>query len=766
VNCTAKVFILTGEWADRDGQLSVTYYGRSPKLGPVEITFENVKSCFLIPRSAEIPELNCKFERKIVDLKSFTGAAVDALYFSSHQDARTCSDRIRQAGVQVFEADIKPHERFLMEHFIHGQMAVQGEAQKQGKLVKFVNPKIRPCEVNTNFRIASIDIECGVESDRLYSIACDMSGAGEDKDICFMLGDARETRLGNLEIYPSEQSVLNAFMEWFQEEDPDIIIGWHVIGFDLMYLERKCDSFYMDLNISRNSRKPFLNSPPAGGHYATISGRIVLDGPPCMRDNGYKFENFSLETVSQSLIGEGKIIKTAKEDKIAEIEDFFENDKDMLGKYNIQDCVLVTKVFNHVDMIRLMTSRVKTSGLLLPSIGISNLVLDHLYLPRLHRLGYCAPAPSDGARQPGGTDSEVMFNPGIYDNVCHFSLKNIIPSLISSFRIDPLAKAANAEGESISSPGLMQFSRDTHVLPGWLDEISKVLSGEESFFSKATSVTLRQVLDAMKSPTNRFYSFDLTAALEESIAWILNVCKEYLESEGYVLCSASTKNLYIQMKPQDASTARDQGALLASRVSRFISEKAAQDYKVELKISVTCEEYLSSIVIPAKVGHSKEVVEDIRYAATIEGETRLCGLKISGADWTKVTGIFQKGLYETLFSEESLDEWMKNFVGELKDGQYNDHLIYTKKLLKKVDEYTGNVPPHVKAARMLEKPGKVVKYMMSTRGPVPAEHNPNDIDFQHYIDKQLGPIADTYLSLKGQKFENLFKAQQLSLFDF
>ena len=766
MECTAKVFLLTGEWSDRDGQLSITYYGRSPKLGPVEIIFENIKSSFLIPRNAEIPELNSKFDRKSIELKTFGGDAVDSLYFATHQDARNAADRIRQAGVQVFEADIKPHERFLMEHFINAQMAVQGEAQKKGKLVSFVNPKIQPCEVNTHFRVASVDIECGVASGRLYSIACEMSGAGAAKSICFMLGDSRETRPGDLEIYPSEQGVLNAFLEWFQEEDPDIIIGWHVIGFDLMYLEKKCDSFYMDLNISRNGRKPFLNSPPSGGHYATISGRIVLDGPPCMRDSGYRFENYSLETVSQALIGEGKIITTAKEDKIAEIEDFFENDKDMLGKYNIQDCVLVTKVFDHVDMIRVMTGRSKTSGVLLPSIGISNLAFDHLYLPRLHRLGYCAPAQSDGSRQSTTSDSSLLFNSGIYDNACHFSWENVIPSLMSAFRIDPLAKICSGSGETINTPGLMQFSKDVHVLPSWLDEISAVLSKEESFFTKSATITLRQILDAMKSPTNRFYSYDLTAALEESVSWLINSCKEYLESEAYVLCGASTKNLYVQMKPQDASTARDQGALLATRLSRHLAEKANEDYGIDLKLSLTCCEYMNSLVIPAKVSYSKESVEDIRFAAVVDGQARLCGLRISGADWTRVTAIFQQGLYETLFSEENLDEWMKAFVADLKEGKYNDDLVYSKKLLKKVDEYTGSIPPHVKAARMLENPGKVVRYIMTSRGPVPAEHEPSDIDYQHYMDKQLGPVADTYLSLKGQKFENLFKAQQLSLFDF
>ena len=273
-------------------------------------------------------------------------------------------------------------------------------------------------------------------------------------------------------------------------------------------------------------------------------------------------------------------------------------------------------------------------------------------------------------------------------------------------------------------------------------------------------------MDAMKSPANRFYSFDLTAALEETVSWLLKTCREYLESEGYVLSCARTKNLYVQMKPQEATTALDQGALLVKRIARAVEEKAENDYGVKPEISLICREHFKSVIIPSKVAYTKEPVDDIRYAAYSGEEVLLNGLKVSGADWTGVTSVFQEGLYTALFKDENIDEWMKNFVTELKDGKYNADLVYSRKLVKKVDEYTGNIPPHVKAARLMEKPGKIIRYLMTARGPVPEEMNPNDIDYQHYIDKQLGPVADVYLELKGQKFENLFKAQQLSLFDF
>ncbi|MCH2206943.1 MAG: hypothetical protein MK132_13885 [Lentisphaerales bacterium] len=778
MKCTAKVFLLTSEWSDTEGQTILTYYGRSPKLGAVEIIINNFKCSFMIPSSAELPELNCKFNRKSPSLQSINGEKVDSLVFHSYNDARAAADKLKLAGIQTFEADIKPNERFLMEHFINGQMAIQGEAVKKDKLISFTNPAVKPCEVNTELRIASFDIECSVpqtggrltteemaKHGQLYSIACHMSGAGIEKEICFMLGEKRETRPDNLEIYPTEQGVLNAFMEWFRDEDPDIVIGWHVIGFDLMYLEAKCESFYTDLDISRNGSKPYFNSPTGGGNYATISGRVVLDGPPCMRDAGYSFDDFKLETVAQELLGEGKIITASKEEKIAEIEDFFANDKDMLSKYNIQDCVLVTKVFNYVNMLEFMIGRVKTSGLLMPNLQIYNAAFDHIYIPRLHRLGYVAPAPPDSRASTNQESNQVNSNPGIYENVCQFELSFLQESLMNAFCIDPIARLAN-DKDTVNTPSLMSFSRKTNVLSNFLAELKSAGLEDESPFTKAVHSTSNAIITAMRSGNNRFYSYDLLAALDDCVRWFIITAKKFLEQEGYITCAVSIHNLYIQMKSQESSSVFDHAELLSSRLQEHIQTKAKEDFSINLNLSLKCKSHYEKFIIPKVDSFTKQYVKDIRFAATENGNTILHGLKISGADWTAVTSTLQTKMYEAEFKGENLEEWMKGFVEELKSGTYDDELVFSKKLLKKVSEYSGSLPPHVKAAKLLPNPGKLIKFFFTTRGPVPTELNPNDIDYQYYLDKQLAPIADSLLTLKGLHFENLFKAQQLNLFDF
>jgi len=100
----------------------------------------------------------------------------------------------------------------------------------------------------------------------------------------------------------------------------------------------------------------------------------------------------------------------------------------------------------------------------------------------------------------------------------------------------------------------------------------------------------------------------------------------------------------------------------------------------------------------------------------------------------------------------------------VKNGEFDDKLVYRKRLRKDVADYTKNIPQHVKAARMLGETSGTVYYVITKRGPVPIELKHNDIDYKHYIEKQLKPIADSVLSLLGKSFDTIVESDQLRFF--
>ena len=127
-------------------------------------------------------------------------------------------------------------------------------------------------------------------------------------------------------------------------------------------------------------------------------------------------------------------------------------------------------------------------------------------------------------------------------------------------------------------------------------------------------------------------------------------------------------------------------------------------------------------------------------------------------DWTEMSKIFQRGLFERLFrgtTAETLSAYVRDFVSELNGGRHDDHLVYRKALRKDVSEYTATTPPHVKAARLLGgRVRGVIEYVITTGGPEPIAIRRSPIDYAHYVEKQVRPIAEQVLPHLGIDFDS------------
>jgi len=129
---------------------------------------------------------------------------------------------------------------------------------------------------------------------------------------------------------------------------------------------------------------------------------------------------------------------------------------------------------------------------------------------------------------------------------------------------------------------------------------------------------------------------------------------------------------------------------------------------------------------------------------------------------------FQYELFRRIFYHEKIETWLKDFVKKLKNHEFDEDLVYKKRLTKPASAYHKTVPPHVKAARQLpEKEQENVRriaYFMTFRGPVPIQLPHDDIDYNHYVEKQLKPIADSILNFVGKSFDGIVEGEQLTLF--
>jgi len=82
---------------------------------------------------------------------------------------------------------------------------------------------------------------------------------------------------------------------------------------------------------------------------------------------------------------------------------------------------------------------------------------------------------------------------------------------------------------------------------------------------------------------------------------------------------------------------------------------------------------------------------------------------------------------------------------------------------KPLSEYKKTTPPHVKAARQLDNlESTKIEYVITEEGPEPVQKIKHKIDYEHYIKKQLKPIADSILHFFDRKFEDIVKGSKQS----
>jgi len=760
---------LTSEWRDQKGRNVILLYGVSNEIGPVEIIIDRVKTVFFVNRTVQLPVMNIQNERKEVQLKSFDGNDVDALYFFTNYDLKQAVELLHKNDVTTYESDIDPVKRYLMERGINAQIRVSGEAIEKNNLTLFHNPKVEPCQVNPRFKVLSLDIETGSKPSQLYSIAVHLTSDTQELKKVFLVSGNNNNLPEFVDTYSNEKDLLSGFVIWFKEIDPDLIIGWHVIGFDLMFLEAKANEYGINFTLGRDDSTIVLRSRKAGSYFAYVPGRIVIDGPTTLRTSFYTFEDYRLETVAQELLGKGKLITL--EDKVTEIDRLFQEDKAKLCEYNLNDATLVTEIFCKTGLIDLLVKRAQISGLLLDQLGMMSAAFDHFYLPKIHRAELVASNISDVQLTQHAAGGYVIDPvPGIYKDVIVLDFKSLYPSIIQSFKIDPVSRLFS-HVDTITTPNGYKFSASKHFLPDYINELmNKRIEASkvgDLHLSQAIKILMNSFYGVMGSSGCRFYHPHLPSAITGTGKWLLLQSKEYLHKQGYEVIYGDTDSLFIKLKEDEGVNAQSNGERIASELNGYWRKRLKADYEVTSFLELEFEKYYSRFILTPLRGGEQGAKKRYTGLLKINGEEEIefVGMEFVRSDWTKLAKEFQVQLYLKIFNGEEIADWLRSIVHKVNRGAFDDKLVYRKRLRKEIDEYQKSSPPHVRAARMINKRSGTVEYVITKRGPVPIELTHGDLDYQHYIEKQLKPIADSVLGLLGESFDSIIKSPQLDFFD-
>jgi DNA polymerase-2 len=777
-------FILTRQWVETSVGLELIYWFATVD-GPLRLRLSGQEAvCFYAADQTENVGRALRAIRgwrsKKTKLKNFNKELVSALYFRSQRQLYTAREKLGDAGIICYEADIKPTDRFLMERFITGGVIIQGESSVRTGFRDLQNPQLKPAQVRPRLSAVSIDIETDFSAQKLYSIAI----YSDSVSLVLMINEnpeevAEETLV--LRYFPTEKELLACFIETIEVLDPDILMGWNVVNFDLRCLQMFCDRASIELRLGRNAEAvKWRNSADSNDrHYALLAGRMVLDGIELMRSATYQFENFSLEHVSRELLDRGKLVDDV-DARGAEITSLFENAKLALAKYNLEDCKLVWDIFEKEKLIDFAIERSLLTGLELDRAGGSVAAMDFLYLPRLHRQGYVAPAMDQlesSNISPGGYVMNSI--PGIHRNVIVLDFKSLYPSIIRTFNIDPLAmvKGLDVENPIIGFDG-GRFSRTDSILPELITTLWAARDRAKLANNKALSQAIKIIMNSFYGVLGtlgcRFFDSRLVSSITKRGHEIIIQSKVYIESKGYQVIYGDTDSVFVLLSNIDDNEVAKIGNELSSELNIWWRDKLRQEQGIKSHLEIQFETHYRKFFMPTIRG--SDAGSKKRYAGLV-GSDKLVfkGLESVRSDWSPLARDFQRVLYEKIFHEQPVEAYIKKTVQKLLAGECGSQLTLRKRLRRKLVAYVKNVPPHVQAARKAEAiraakglpslydSGGWIEYIMTVNGPEPKQYVSSAIDFDFYIDRQLAPIADSILVFQSQTMDKILN-KQIGLF--
>jgi DNA polymerase-2 len=131
-------------------------------------------------------------------------------------------------------------------------------------------------------------------------------------------------------------------------------------------------------------------------------------------------------------------------------------------------------------------------------------------------------------------------------------------------------------------------------------------------------------------------------------------------------------------------------------------------------------------------------------------------MEVVRRDWTALAKQVQRELYQRLFTGQPVESYLTDVVRAVRNGEFDDKLVYRKNLRKGSEEYTATTPPHVAAARKsTQRLGRSISYVMTTAGAEPIDNVQHPLDREHYVTKQIQPVAEPVLATLGLDFGQL-----------
>ena len=712
-----------------------------------------------------------------------------------------------------YEADILFKYRFLADHDLKGMgwIDVEGNFRKTSvvKCSAIDAKSIKPIEKmkNAPLRYLSLDIECITkeeripvpEKDNIIIVSLAFSPDYKGKKTLVLLAKHARAKMDDITSCTDEKEMLEKLKDIINDYDPDIICGHNINGFDLPFIIKRMEVLKIPRDLGRSEKNAYARKLQHS-YMPSISGRIVVDTFEIYkRDPWVKFKRYDLNTISEEMLGVGKIeIEGSYITQIREMWNGNGEGFEKLLNYARRDAVLVLRLVEEKNLMDKFFEISKMSGVLLQdSLGGQSQRHEVRLLNEFYKRKFIMPCkPKDITQnlKDHKLKGALVLEPevGFHGLIICLDFTSMYPSLIRAFNICTTTLLNNGEDvESFTTPYGTNYVKPSvrkGIIPQVLEEYMNKRAEAKKQYRTETDQETRRILKAkqlaLKDLANSLYGY---TGYARSRLFVMNIANSItslgrdaitrtrqLIEENYPVkvIYADTDSVFLKSKITDLDESREVGA----EISNFISEKL---YGLDLKFEKTYKSFL----ILAKKRYAGWAFE--KEKGKWVGKIDMKGIETVRRDWCELVSSTTFDVLNIILKENDIkkaSKYVRRIIDDLAKGKIDlNRLKITKGVTKSLDRYDG-MQPHVELAKKMMKRDKTqslvgqrLEYviirgnqLLSKRAEDPAYVKKNNlkIDSHYYIYNQLLPPLERIFEVCGVSSSELIEGvKQQSLLD-
>ena len=555
------------------------------------------------------------------DWKTLEGDCVEPLKLGSINDAKEFIKNYRE----VDDFDIYGNTRYLYQYIVeeHPEDEIRYDTSK----IRIFNIDIETAAENGFPDIESADQE-------ILAISIKDSYTGRIVVFGARPFDNTDSEVDYMH-FRTEESMLSAFLQYWNENYPDVITGWNVQLFDIPYIARRVTRILGEKAAKSlspwkliSSREIYIKGRKQIAY--DLPGISTLDYLELYRKFTYtNQESYRLDHICLVELGERKLDHSEYDT----FKEFYEKNWQKFIEYNIHDVRLVDKLDDKMKLLDLAFTMAYDAKVNYEDVFSQVRMWDNYIYCELNKRKIAIPPKRDALKDAKYAGAYVKEpKAGRYDWVVNFDLNSLYPHLIMQYNISPetltddrhptvtvdriLQQEVDIDGDFAVCANGAQYRKDEQgFLPLMMQKMydsrvifkKKMIKAKQQYektptvelmkeiarcnnIQMAKKISLNSAYGAIGNEHFRYYRLAnaeaITLSGQVSIRWIENKMNGYLnkllatDKVDYVIAS-DTDSIYLNLGPV---------------VDKFFSNKSDDKNKIVELLDKVCKDKLEPFI--------------------------------------------------------------------------------------------------------------------------------------------------------------------------